>query len=80
VAAPCPNCGSERTRRGGQVIWAIYLALIAAALISVLILHLHAGLIAAVMLAVIVLANLVIEQRVCPDCGRQWTDRRSKDG
>jgi predicted RNA-binding Zn-ribbon protein involved in translation (DUF1610 family) len=77
VATPCPSCGSERTRRGGQLIWTIYVVLIAAALVSVLILHLHAGLIAAIMLAIVVIANLLVEQRVCPDCGKQWTEKRS---
>ena len=73
MSISCPSCGAERTRRGGQLIWTVYIVLIAAALIAVLVLHLHAGLIAAIMLAVVVMANLLIDQRVCPDCGHQWT-------
>jgi len=68
----CPNCGSERTRRGGRAIWAVYLALIAMAVPAVVVFHLHAGLIAAIMLAGIVIAHLAIGTRVCLDCGSQW--------
>jgi hypothetical protein len=68
----CPDCGSARTRRGGSAIWAVYLALIAMALLSVLAWHLHAGLVAGVMIAVVVLAHLTIGQRICLDCGHQW--------
>lgn len=75
ASASCPNCGSEHTRRGGYAIWIVYVVMIAAALISVLIFHLHAGLIAATMLAVVVIANLLLEQRVCSDCGHQWRSR-----
>lgn len=71
----CPKCGSERTRRGGSAVWFVYLALIAAGILAVLALHLHAGLVAGVMLAVIVLANLLIDQRVCLECGHQWSGR-----
>jgi hypothetical protein len=49
-----------------------YLVLIAAAMVAVLMLHLHAGIVAAIMLAVIVLAHLILDQRVCLDCGEQW--------
>ncbi|HEX8155275.1 MAG TPA: hypothetical protein VF698_19230 [Thermoanaerobaculia bacterium] len=68
----CPNCGSDRVRRGGNRIWAIYLALIAAALAAVLLLQLNAAIVAGVVLALAVLANLVFDQRVCLDCGHQW--------
>jgi hypothetical protein len=68
----CPNCGSERTRRGGMQIWGVYIVLIALAVPAVLIFHLHAGLIAGIMLVAIVLAHLVFSQRVCLDCGNQW--------
>lgn len=74
----CPNCGSDHTRRGGHSIWTIYVVLIAAAVASVLVFHLHAGLVAAIVLAVIVIANLAIEQRVCSDCGYQWRDGPSR--
>jgi hypothetical protein len=77
VATVCPDCGSERTRRGGQAIWTTYLVLIAAATIAVLMLHLHAGIVAAMMLAVIVIAHLILDQRVCLDCGKQWSGRGS---
>src|SRR5512144_436789 len=72
----CPNCGSERSRRGGWRIWAVYLALIAAGIPAVLIARLHAGLVAAVMLAIIVLAHLLFGERVCLECGTQWRPRR----
>jgi len=68
----CPNCGSEKVRRGGTAIWLIYLALIALGLPAVLILHLNAALVAGVMLAAVILAHLLLEQRVCVDCGTQW--------
>jgi hypothetical protein len=50
----------------------VYVALIAIALPAVLLFHMHAGLVAAVMIAVIVLAHLTINQWVCLDCGHQW--------
>jgi hypothetical protein len=68
----CPNCGSEHTRRGGARIWAVYLALIVLGVPAVLIFHLHAGIVAATMLVAVVLAHLVLNQRVCLDCGHQW--------
>jgi hypothetical protein len=63
-------------RRGGRRIWAVYLTLLAAAVPAVLIAHLHAGLVAGVMLAIIVLAHIVFDERVCLDCGAQWRPRR----
>lgn len=72
----CPNCGSERVRRGGRRIWTIYIALIAAALVAVLIAHLNAGLVAGTVLAVIVLAHLLFDERVCLECGTQWRPGR----
>ena len=68
----CPNCGSELTRRGGAKIWGIYIVLIALGVPAVLIFHLHAGIVAAIMLVAVVLAHLVFNQRVCQDCGHQW--------
>jgi hypothetical protein len=50
----------------------VYLALIAIAVPAVLVFHLSAGLVAAIMLAAIVIAHLTINQWVCLDCGRQW--------
>jgi hypothetical protein len=72
VNGVCPSCGSEHTRRGGARIWGVYLVLIAFAVPAVLVFHLHAGIVAAIMLATIVLAHLVLGQRVCLDCGHQW--------
>jgi hypothetical protein len=69
----CPSCGSERTRRGGRRTWLVYLVLLLLAVPAVLIFHLHAGLVAAIMLAVIVIAHLTLGERVCLDCGHQWT-------
>jgi hypothetical protein len=50
----------------------VYLVLIALAVPAVLMFKLNAALVAGVMLAVIVLAHLLIGQRVCVDCGHQW--------
>lgn len=68
----CPNCGSDKTRRGGMALWLIYLGLIALALPAVLVLKLNAALVAGVMIAVVVLANLILNLRVCLECGNQW--------
>ena len=68
----CPNCNSERTRRGGNTIWLVYLILIALGVPAVLVLELNAAIVAGVMLAVVVLAHLLLNQRVCLDCGHQW--------
>jgi ribosomal protein L37AE/L43A len=68
----CPNCQSERTRRGGTAIWMVYLVLIALALPAVLVFKLNAAIVAGVMIAAVVAAHLVIGQRVCVDCGSQW--------
>ncbi|HEX9161951.1 MAG TPA: hypothetical protein VF980_09630 [Thermoanaerobaculia bacterium] len=68
----CPDCGSEHTRRGGNIIWGIYAALIAAALVAVLKLGLNAALVAGVIICAIVIAHLGIGGRVCLDCGHQF--------
>lgn len=68
----CPGCGSERTRRGGALLWAIYLALVLFAVPAVLTFKLNAAIVGGIVVAVVVLANLVLNQRVCLDCGRQW--------
>ena len=68
----CPNCGSENTRRGGMRVWGVYLLLIALGVPAVLIFHLHAGIVAAIMIVAVVLAHLILNQRVCLDCGHQW--------
>ena len=68
----CPNCGSKRTRRGGNAVWGVYLFLIALGIPAVVVFHLHAGIVGAIMLAVVVIAHLVFDTRVCLDCGRQW--------
>ncbi len=70
--AACPNCGSDHTRRGGNAIWGVYLLLIAIAVPAVVVFHLHAGIVAAILLAAIVIAHLVFDTRVCLDCGQQW--------
>lgn len=75
MSEACPNCGSDHTRRGGSAIWAVYLVLIALAVPGVVVFHLHAGLVAAVMLAAVVIAHLAIDTRVCADCGTQWRGR-----
>ena len=68
----CPNCDSPHTRRGGTTIWMAYIGALLLAVPAVLLLHLHAGIVAAILLAVIVLAHLVFDTRVCLDCGHQW--------
>ncbi|HJQ37130.1 MAG TPA: hypothetical protein VKB93_08325 [Thermoanaerobaculia bacterium] len=68
----CPNCGSTKTRRGGNLIWLVYITLIALAIPAVLVLHLNAAIVAGIMLAAVVIAHLVVNQRVCVDCGHQW--------
>jgi hypothetical protein len=68
----CPSCGSERIRRGGTAIWLVYVLLIALAIPATLIFHLNAAIVAAIMIAVVILAHLVVNQRVCVECGHQW--------
>jgi hypothetical protein len=68
----CPNCQSEKTRRGGYTTWTIYVILIALAIPAVLVLHLNAAIVAGIMIAVIIITNLVRNERVCIDCGYQW--------
>lgn len=58
-----------------MVIWMIDLAMIAAAIPLVLIWELNAAIVGGVMIAVIVLAHLVFNQRACLDCGAQWRPR-----
>ena len=68
----CPSCDSEKIRRGGMIIWLIYVGLILLAIPATLILKLNAAIVAGVMIAVIVLAHIIFNQRVCLDCGHQW--------
>ena len=68
----CPSCNSDSIRRGGMAIWLTYVALIALAIPAVLAFRLNAAIVAGVMIAVVVLAHLVFNQRVCLDCGHQW--------
>ena len=76
MATTCPHCGSEKTRRGGNTIWIVSVVLIAIAIPAVLVLHLNAAIIGGVIIAVLVLAHLLLGERVCVDCGHQW--RRPK--
>jgi O-antigen ligase len=68
----CPNCGSEKVRRGGSATWLVYVVLIALAIPAVLIFKLNAAIVAGIMIAVVAIAHLVLNQRVCVDCGHQW--------
>lgn len=70
----CPQCSSEKTRRGGRTTWTVYVILIALALVAVLRFHLNAALVGGIMIAVVVLAHLVLGERACIDCGHQWSD------
>ncbi|HYM60431.1 MAG TPA: hypothetical protein VEZ11_06015 [Thermoanaerobaculia bacterium] len=72
----CPNCDSAHVRRGGRRTWGVYLALVAAGLLAVLAAKLNAGLVAGIMIAAIVIAHLVLNERVCLDCGHQWRSQR----
>jgi hypothetical protein len=68
----CPNCGSTNTRRGGTVIWAVYVALVALAIVAVLMFGFNAAIVAGIVVAVAVIAHLTIGGRVCLDCGSQF--------
>jgi hypothetical protein len=68
----CPQCSSDKVRRGGMIIWLIYLALIAFAVPATVIYHLNSAIIAGIMIAVIVAAHLIFNQRGCGACGHQW--------
>jgi hypothetical protein len=68
----CPACDSEKIRRGGMTIWMVYVGLILMAIPATLLLGLNAAIVAAIMIAVVVIAHLVVNQRVCLDCGHQW--------
>jgi hypothetical protein len=68
----CPNCSSDRTRRGGTFIWTIYVVLIVAALIAVLKFGFNAAIVAGILICVSVIAHLTFGGRVCLDCGHQF--------
>jgi hypothetical protein len=68
----CPNCGSSRTRRGGGIIWTVYLVLIALMMPFVLIWRFNAAIFAGVMIAIVIVSHLVFRERVCLDCGEQF--------
>jgi len=68
----CPSCNSEKIRRGGMAIWLVYLTLIVFAIAATLVFHLNAAIVAGIMIAVVVIAHLVFNQRVCLDCGHTW--------
>lgn len=68
----CPNCGSDRTRRGGHATWLVYVVLIALAVPAVMVFELNAAIVAGVMIAAVILTHLILNQRVCVDCGHQW--------
>ncbi|MFP5247351.1 MAG: hypothetical protein ACLGH0_11710 [Thermoanaerobaculia bacterium] len=55
-----------------MTIWIVYLVLVALAIPAALIFKLNAAIIAGIMIAVIVIAHLVVNQRVCVECGYQW--------
>lgn len=72
----CPECQSEKIRRGGMTTWLLYMLLIALALVAVLVFEYNAAIVAGVMIAVILLANLLLDQRVCLGCGHQWREKQ----
>ena len=68
----CPNCGSDRTKRGGNLVWLVYVVAIAFAVVAVFVFELNAAIVGGIVLALVILANLAFGQRVCIDCGHQW--------
>lgn len=68
----CPSCSSDKIRRGGMAIWLTYVALIVLAIPAVLVFHLNAAIVAGIMIAVIVLAHIIFNLRICLDCGTQF--------
>ena len=59
-------------------VWIVYLIFIALAVPAVLVLELDAGIMAGIVIAAAILANLIFNQRVCLDCGHQWGGRDDK--
>lgn len=55
-----------------MTIWLIYVALIALAIPAVLVFRLDAAIVAGIMIAVVILVHLIVNQRICLDCGHQW--------
>jgi hypothetical protein len=55
-----------------MIIWLTYLVLIGLAVPATLIFHLNAAILALIMIVVAVLVNVVVNQRICRDCGYQW--------
>lgn len=72
ITVICPNCQSENARRGGNRTWAVYVVLIALALVAVLGFRSNAAIVAGVMVAVVVIAHALLNERICIDCGHQW--------
>lgn len=68
----CPNCQSDKIRRGGRTTWVVYVALIGAGLVAVLVFERNAAIVAGIMIGVVLLTNLVINERICLDCGHHW--------
>jgi len=54
------------------MIWAIYVTLIALALVGVLMFSLNAAIVGAIVICAAVVAHLMIGGRVCLDCGNQF--------
>lgn len=55
-----------------MAIWLVYVTLVAVAIPATLVFELNAAIVALIMIAVIVIAHLVFNLRVCLDCGHQW--------
>ena len=53
-------------------MWTVYALLLLFAVPAVLVLRLNAAIVAGVMIAAIVIAHLLFDERVCLDCGHQW--------
>jgi hypothetical protein len=55
-----------------MAIWLVYVGLIVLAIPATLVFRFNSAIVAGVMIAVVVLAHMIFNLRVCLDCGHQW--------
>ena len=58
-----------------MTIWLTYVSLIVLGIPAVLLFELNAAIVAAIMIVVVVLVHMIVNQRVCVDCGHQWSSK-----